>query len=138
MLKPCLSKEPNSGGRRALFGLTPRFIAAAECALTLFYGRKEQIVFEKTEIRITVEDDVIEQRDADDFRRVYERLRRFDIFSARRTSARRVIVAHDHRCGVFDERFGKDFTRMDDRSVDRADAYDAYLYDFVSSVERYT
>ena len=130
---------PNSGtGRsRAVFGLIARFIAAAECARSLFYGRKEQIVFEKTEIRITVEDDVIEQRDADDFRRFYERLRRFDIFSARRTSARRVIVAYDHRRSVFDERFRKDFARVDNRSVNRADAYDAYPYDFVAAVERY-
>lgn len=130
---------PNSGtGRsRAVFGLIARFIAASECARSLFYGRKEQIVFEKTEIRITVEDDVVEQRDADDFRRFYERLRRFDIFSARRTSARRVIVAYDHRRCVFDERFRKDFARMDDRSVNRADAYDAYPYDFVAAVERY-
>ena len=137
MLKPCLSKEPNSGGRRALFGLSPRFIAAAECALSLFRRRKKQIVFEKTEIRITVEDDVIEQRDADDFRRFYERLRRFDIFSARCAAARRMIVAYDHRRCIFDERFRKDFARMDDRSIDRTDAYDAYLYDFVSAVERY-
>lgn len=99
--------------------------------------RKEQIVFEKTEIRITVEDDVVEQRDADDFRRFYERLRRFDIFSARCAAARRMIVAYDHRRCIFDERFRKDFARMNDRSIDRADTYDAYLYDFVSAVERY-
>ena len=94
-------------------------------------------MFEKAEIRISVQNDVIEQGNADDLRRVYERLRRFDIFSARRTGARRVIVAHDYRRGVFDERFGKNFARMDDRSVNRTDAYDAYLYDFVSAVERY-
>ena len=91
--------------------------------------------FQKTEVFVPVEDDVVQQFDADDCARRLELGGDVDVAGRRFDAAAGMIVGHDDRRSPVGHRIGEDFARMNRAAVEQADGNDADVQDFVGAVD---
>ena len=97
------------------------------------YGRPT--VIGKTEMAVFAQNDMIQQRDAEELSALAESLREEAIFLARGRVAGWVVMGTDERGRIHQDQRLKDFTRMDDGQGQRADRDDIDPDDAVFGIE---
>ena len=92
--------------------------------------------FQKTEVSGPVEDDVVQQLDAEDCPRSLKLGGNGDVVGRWFETSAGVVVGDDDPRGAIRKRIGEDFARMNRTAVNEANRNDADVQNFVRPVDR--